>query len=233
MIEIYLITNEKNGKYYVGQTARGFSRRWSAHKSESRAGKIDTRILRAIRKYGPDSFSHQILTSCEDTEKGYELERLWVISLDSTNPKVGYNLTFGGKGLSRSTDESKQKNKEARARTGFRHTEEAKDRIRVAMTGREVSKETRAKISKICKGRTYSDETLAKMSASAKNKKPMTEETKKKIGDASRGRIDSPETKAKKSASRVGIKYSEETIGKMREVRKQWWVEKRKQSLEG
>src|ERR1017187_9085503 len=45
-----------------------------------------------------------------------------------------------------------------------------------------------------------------------------TEEHRKKIGDALRGRRHTPEQVAKNSASHLGIRLSEETKGKLREI---------------
>lgn len=53
--EIYVIFNHVNNKPYVGQTIKGYKRRFRKHKEASRRGS-DLAIHRAIRKYGEDNF---------------------------------------------------------------------------------------------------------------------------------------------------------------------------------
>jgi group I intron endonuclease len=65
--------------------------------------KIDTRLARAIRKYGEESFTLEILSSASSPEELNKLETLWIVVLNSINPEFGYNMTFGGD--SRTPDE--------------------------------------------------------------------------------------------------------------------------------
>ena len=97
MFTIYLITNLVNGKVYVGQTNQLLERRWTLHKSRSRRNEGYTaHLYNAMRKYGIDAFSIVSITTCETSDQANTLEAIWIILLDSTNPKVGYNMTSGG-----------------------------------------------------------------------------------------------------------------------------------------
>lgn len=62
MTGIYKITNLVNGKMYIGQ-AVDIEERWIRHK---RDWKIDkTKVLyKAIRKYGIENFSFEIIEEC-------------------------------------------------------------------------------------------------------------------------------------------------------------------------
>ena len=91
--KIYLITNNINGKRYVGQTIQKISWRWTQH---LKASKISNRPLyRAIRKYGSENFnvieleSTSDLTLLDDIEKKHIKEQKSFINWN----QGGYNLT--------------------------------------------------------------------------------------------------------------------------------------------
>lgn len=97
---IYKITNLINNKVYIGQTSRQIEIRWSEHirhgfnpndKGYSR------HLYRSMRKYGLDSFSIDIIESC-DNDLMSDRETFWIKFYNSSNPDCGYNLTLGGEG---------------------------------------------------------------------------------------------------------------------------------------
>jgi group I intron endonuclease len=99
-MQVYLITNLVNGKYYVGKTVKKSLRRYLKNAcSMARAGK-DNRLLlhRAIRKHGPENFIIEMLTDCETNSQACLLERAWIAALDSRNISIGYNVSAGGEG---------------------------------------------------------------------------------------------------------------------------------------
>lgn len=84
---IYCITNNINGKQYVGLTMRSIEERFREHcKAESVIG-------RAIRKYGVDSFSIEVIDTAETAEELWEKESHWIKEKRSFH--VGYNRTSG------------------------------------------------------------------------------------------------------------------------------------------
>ena len=93
---IYLITNNKDGKVYVGQTL-DYKRRMSGHKHSSKNPKHY--FSRAIRKYGWENFTKQILIDDVPEEDLKNLEINYISFYNSFGPG-GYNLTKGGEGLS-------------------------------------------------------------------------------------------------------------------------------------
>jgi hypothetical protein len=94
---IYKITNQVNGKVYVGKTEQTIEKRWKQHLADyKRARCKDRPLYRAFIKYGPDSFSISVL---EQTSKTAEQEIYWINFYDSY--KNGYNATKGGDGVLR------------------------------------------------------------------------------------------------------------------------------------
>lgn len=105
---IYLITCVPTGKYYVGQTFQTLEDRWSGHKSRAKSCRHNGHLQNAIRKYGPENFTIEVLTECSD-EQVNNLERLWIAVLDSANNEVGFNVTPGGENGFRMSPEHKRK----------------------------------------------------------------------------------------------------------------------------
>ena len=103
---IYLITNLENKKMYVGQTVNTISHRWRNHINEAYEGNKSNSLLhRAIIKHGASSFSIEQLEECQDKELN-EKEKYYIKKYDTyyTHNK-GYNLTWGGEGVIKYSDE--------------------------------------------------------------------------------------------------------------------------------
>lgn len=90
MIYLYVITNRLNGKRYVGVT-NNTERRWRQH------ARADSYIGSAIRKYGTNNFSFQVIEEFSSRELAYEAEILY-IKQHNLKGLAGYNLTNGGGG---------------------------------------------------------------------------------------------------------------------------------------
>ena len=96
---VYLITNEVNGKVYVGKTVKTMWRRWCDHVSAARRGNIKySRLYRAMRKYGSLLFSISVLHVVQSHKELNRLERLEIAKRHAQDPQRGYNLTAGGDG---------------------------------------------------------------------------------------------------------------------------------------
>lgn len=103
---IYLFTNRINGKHYVGQTNNP-KKRYNAHKSESYNKKSSGYWLPfhcAIRSYGIDNFTFQIIEEIADNENQDfidDRERYFIEYYKSLVNQNGYNLKLGGQKSSR------------------------------------------------------------------------------------------------------------------------------------
>lgn len=194
---IYLITNQVNGKKYIGMTKLSVEHRWYRHVQSSKRKGIRTPILLAINKYGPDNFSIKMIATAKtraelcDKEKWYIQEHCSSLALGK-----GYNLTVGGDGgdtfSGRKHNAATRKKMRAtsllnvktrkRIYVGKKHTNESKVKMSLAQKGHQTKQSTKRKISKSLKefyktkpgtfvGRSHSDETKLKISIANKGNK--------------------------------------------------------------
>lgn len=112
MIGIYKIENLINGKIYIGQSI-DIKDRFSSHKripSSSEEIKKHYPLYRAFNKYGLENFSFEIIEQCEKNQLN-EREKYWIDYYHSYYKDPlgnGYNLTTGGDGCQRITQEQIQ-----------------------------------------------------------------------------------------------------------------------------
>ncbi len=100
---IYVYTNKINGHQYVGQT-NNLRKRFNGHKSDSfntKSHSYNYPLHAAIRKYGIDQFSFEVLEEVETQQEADEREKYWIKKLRSHISDGGYNITFGGDGCSK------------------------------------------------------------------------------------------------------------------------------------
>lgn len=161
---IYKIENKINSKIYIGQTKGEIKDRLSGHILSSYP------IGNALRKYGLQSFDISIIDTAISKEVLNEKEIYWIRFYNCKVPN-GYNLADGGGGAN-----------------GYKHSEEAKQRIGEKAIGRNV-------------GRVCTEKTKNKLS-----------ETNKGLGF---GRKLSEKTKRKISESHIGKKLSQSQIEKI------------------
>ena len=97
---IYLITNNVNGKQYVGQTTQTISARWRAHKNRAKTPK--QYIHNAMNSYGVENFSIKEIEKVSEATNEKLISKLnclevqYIKMLNTLNPN-GYNNTIGGR----------------------------------------------------------------------------------------------------------------------------------------
>lgn len=97
---IYKITNDVNGKVYIGKTnLYNPIERWNEHKHDYKRKRNEKRPLyEAMRKYGEEHFIFEVIEEADDIETR---EQYWInkfrsyIGFEDCN---GYNATLGGDG---------------------------------------------------------------------------------------------------------------------------------------
>lgn len=150
---IYKITNNINNKVYVGQTARTFEGRMAEHQRHSR-----TAIDKAIKKYGIENFTIEVIDQADSINELNKLEIKWISHYDSMTSK-GYNQCIGGENTLgyNHREESKKKMSEAKKKVylgennpffGKTHSDNQKAKWSKARKGRDMSKVTEASFEK-------------------------------------------------------------------------------------
>lgn len=86
---IYCITNQVNGKHYIGQST-DISKRWQQHIQTAKTGDNMSLIHKAMREYGINNFFFEVLVYCPHYELTY-WERFYVLALNTQTP-YGYNV---------------------------------------------------------------------------------------------------------------------------------------------
>lgn len=90
--KVYCLTNTVNGKQYVGMTRRSLNARFG---SNGRNYEKCSAIWGAIKEFGWENFSHEILADGLTYEEACEKEKQFIVELNSRTP-YGYNLEGGG-----------------------------------------------------------------------------------------------------------------------------------------
>ena len=196
MPHIYKITNQVNGKAYVGYTKYTPEQRFHEHADSDRGYDI----CKAFREFGKDAFIIETLYTSEDAEYTLRVMEPHFITLHDTFNN-GYNMNLGGSGLLEHSDASKKKMSEnnywrGKDRSGAnnpmhgrKHSEASIKKMRDRrkgktagenhhMHGKHHSESTREKIRQKAIGRAPSNKGV-----------PMSEETKRKLSEAMKGRV--------------------------------------------
>lgn len=115
-MQIYRILNIINGKSYIGQTKNTFRIRYNCRDDWWNISS-NIALKGAVNKYGAENFKIEIIFEEKflNQELLNELERFYIKKFNSLSPD-GYNLTTGGE-------------------TSYSHTEQAKEKNRLAHLG--------------------------------------------------------------------------------------------------
>lgn len=92
---VYKITNNLNGKYYIGQSIDVNYRMYEHRIGIKKNSALDT----AIRKYGANNFTYEVLEKC-DKDSVLERERYWAEDVFNgmCYAPFGYNIDRTGRG---------------------------------------------------------------------------------------------------------------------------------------
>jgi group I intron endonuclease len=110
-----------NGKSYVGFTPKRYVdgvtadvllfKRWNLHVRDAINKGSHLLFHRAIRKYGIDSFDHEILEICQSLDEALKREVFWIKELQTFGS--GYNMTPGGDGVTSLSEIDRERHKKA------------------------------------------------------------------------------------------------------------------------
>ena len=95
---IYCIKNDINNKLYIGKTIYTIEHRFKEHLRDAYNQKCNSKLHRAILKYGKEYFYPVLIEECLD-EEASEKEQYYIQLYDSV--ENGYNISYGGEGESK------------------------------------------------------------------------------------------------------------------------------------
>ena len=130
------VSGKENDMVYIGITCKkNVKQRWL----RGRGYDWNLHFSNTIKKYGWDNLLHEVLFDNLTKEEAEQKEIELIAYYDSTNPKMGYNLSLGGSSFGKHSERTKQlisqKNK------GKERSEEFKKRLSEAHKGRPKSEE--------------------------------------------------------------------------------------------
>lgn len=234
MYIVYVITNLLNSKVYVGLSSQSMDDRWYGHRNDARNGSRYY-FHRALRKYGFESWKHDVVRTCETFEEAASAEREIIAQLEACHPRKGYNRTLGGDGCAASeatrrkiseTCLGKQVSSVTRAKMSASQSAlvelglcqfqrpEVQAQARAARVGIPHSEATRRKMSAAHTGKKMSEAARKKMSQ-AHEGVPLSDEHRRAMSEAQLGHTVSEDTKQKIRAKRLGTRMSDEARLKM------------------
>jgi len=233
---IYCHTHVESGRRYIGLTSKTMLARWNDHVYKAKSSKGGRwHFPNAIRKYGKDAFSHEVLTICETLEEANAYEAYFIDLFRTRDPEFGFNLAEGGRHEPHPIRKNPWDNPEYRAKCAANierfnrecHSPEAYAKMKAtvgapAFKAEHAAKsratlakpEVRAKISAKLTGRTLSAEHRAKISA-GQTGRIVSSETRERLRQSSTGRVKSQETIAKTAAASQAMWRDPELRAKM------------------
>lgn len=181
---IYKTTNIVNNKVYIGKSEKPFNPNYLG------SGIL---INRAIKKYGRNSFTLEIIEVSDTIDQLNEREKYWISFYFE---KGSYNLAEGGTGGNTTRYYSNEQ------KAVFKKT------LSKALLGREVKQSTRDKLSLSNKGKFYGDKLVLSNSLKKVWQDPMSIfnsiEYRKKLSNSLTGRVVSKDTRNKISKANSG-----------------------------
>jgi hypothetical protein len=227
-MQIYRVTNQVNGKVYIGKTVQPMRKYWRDQLSAAIRGLVGKRYLyNAIRKHGPDAFAVEVIHRARTPEELSAMETFFIVLHQSHRPENGYNLAMGGEGFSPGGLNPRAGNRALKGTAhpmfGRHHSENSNRRNRDAHLGIKASLETRALLSLKRKGGKSSLETRKRVAASklvkrfpklseALRGKPKSEQARRSMSAAAKLRAQRPEcleilrANGRKTASRHQVR---------------------------
>ena len=157
-MHVYKFTHLESGKSYVGQTTQDPFQRRLEHICSSRHTTKTYHFHNAIRKYGIESFTFEILATANSLDDLNKLEEFYAEKFDCY--KNGYNIRKAG-GNKLHSAESKARMSESQKRAHAKRTAEGRNTFKKTRktSGWVWSDEQKQKLQtqdrSYCKGRTW------------------------------------------------------------------------------
>ena len=148
---IYIFVNLINFKAYIGKWC---GKRVEDRRNDHKSGNGSQHLYNAIQKYGWENFIFDTLHENVPIEKLFDLERREIARFDCNSCRGGwgYNQTDGGDGSLGFVRSMESRQKQSKALTGRKLSEEHKRNVSEGLKGRVVLTETRQKLSESHRG---------------------------------------------------------------------------------
>jgi hypothetical protein len=222
---VYRHIHNESGRSYVGLTKHTMMHRWNQHVAQAQNSKNGRwHFPNAVRKYGPQAFSHEVLQVCFSLEEANDAEQFWIYTYDTRNPLRGFNLNNGGWYKPNLAPKNPWDNPEYRAKCLPRLIKNNTDpRVRaqnkIKMQNIWKTPGFKEKYSLRFKGLPLKPEHCAKLSQAGKGK-VLSLKIREKLSNAQKGKPRNPESIAKSAASRKGKVYNPEHLAKIQSANK-------------
>ena len=155
--EIYVLTCKITRLQYVGKALKtSAEKRWDGHIAAALGGRSKMLIHKAIRKYGVENFTAEVVGRYS-ADRLNAAERRWVKKLGTLVPG-GYNLTEGGEGSWGFKHRPSTCRKMSASALKVWKDESHRTLMSDVHTGFKVTNETRAKISDTLMGHPVTEE---------------------------------------------------------------------------
>lgn len=187
---IYRFKNKINGKSYIGRSKNIYARLYTYIKiaKNKKSSKKNNHFHNALIKYGIDNFDIYILERLDDNvinPKFKNIESAYIYFFNSV--ETGYNKKYDDNGLDTMTQDTKDKIRKTltgvkhsaeriKNQSGYKFSEESKNKMRLAKLGKKHSEEHNKKIGASSLGRKHTEESKQKMRKPKLNKKGINNE---------------------------------------------------------
>jgi len=166
---VYLITNDVNGKIYVGKTTSSKLQQYLQKKFyvayRPSSSNSSSHLYAAIRKYGREHFHIcPLITDCETNEALCAWECVLIKLLGTRDPEIGYNICHGGEGFTGKHSQA-SRDKIAEASRQMWERPGTRENFRCKRQGHSVSPNVITAL-KRRKGTKASQETITKLQTS-------------------------------------------------------------------
>lgn len=207
-----------SGKVYIGITCTDTKTRWKNGNGYA----SQPAIARAIKKYGWEGFTHEVLATNLTRVEASELEQKYIALYNSIDPRFGYNCTSGGDEKYYVSKETRAKQSEAKKRFFAAHPEYL-EKMRERVIASYADDTIKKKISDSVRKLWENPEHRAKMSValSAAGKKHYQEHPERSLaaGRRSKERWKEPAYREKMKTACAGNRPTDDAIRKSAAVR--------------
>lgn len=226
---LYKLTSP-SGKSYIGISSKGLEARWAKHVEHACGKRTAGALYAALRKYGPDSFTRELLAETQDWEELRAME-IAAIRAHGTLAPAGYNITQGGEGTRTRLSVEARANISAAQKLRYQRPGE-RERLRAAGAIARAASSERGRIRReqrrADRAAYVASQEFKEMHSARVKKALATPAVRAKVLACAAERAASPQWRARISASKSGKKTrpcSEQRKQRIADARRREWAD--------